>query len=550
MKKKNWYPFIILALVFVLIAGCGANGQKSGTENSGLNVKQEITVADSQELNSIDPSNAVDSNSQEAINNIYEGLYRLNANNKPVPAGAVAIPHISKDGKTYTIKLNKKSVWSNGDKVTAKDYIFAWKRAITSKNAAENETFYTFIKNADAIIAKKKDAATLGVKALDDYTLQIQLNNATPYFASILANPVYYPLDEKYVQAKGNKFASNSDNAIYNGPFVLANFKGPGIGGDWTYEKNKTYWAKQSVKLERVNVQVIKETNTAINLYKQGKLDQVAISGEYAQQEASDPGFISKDAPTLAYITPNLSKKVYQNKNLRAALSLVIDRKKLAGNIIGDGSKAATGVIPDGLYFSAQSKKDFAKVSGNHLPTNVAQAKKLWKKAQAELGIKTLKINLVTFDSDRMRSVTEYYQNAVENNLKGIKVNISVNPVQVFINKATSGNYDLALLTWGADYPDASSLLKLFVSDSGNNWGKYKNSYYDKAVKAADVKDANQPEKRWYDALNAQNIILSDYGVIPVYFQSSSLLQNVKLKHVNFYSTGPRLDYRNAYLTK
>lgn len=550
MKKSKWYYITAIVMVLVLIAGCGTSGTKKDSGEAGLSAKQEINVADDQELNSIDPSNAVDSNSQEAINNIYEGLYRLDANNKPVPAGAATLPDISQDGKTYTIKLNKKSVWSNGDKVKASDYIYAWERAITSKSAAQNQTFYTFIQNADAIIAGKKDVSTFGAKAIDDYTLQIQLNNATPYFASILANPVYYPLNEKYVKAKGKDFGSDSDHALYNGPFVLTNFKGPGIGGDWSYEKNKTYWNKKSVKLEKINVQVIKETNTAINLYKQGKLDQVAISGEYARQEASDPGFISKDAPTLAYITPNLSKKIYQNKNLREALSLVIDRKKLAGNIIGDGSKPATGVIPNGLYFAPQSKKDFAEESGNHLPTDIDQAKKLWQKAQDELGIKTLKINLVTFDSDRMRTVTEYYQSTVENNLKGIKVNISVNPVQVFINKATSGNYDLALLTWGADYPDASSLLKLFLSDSGNNWGKYKNSQYDQAVKAADVADANDPEKRWKDALQAQDIILNEYGVIPVYFQSSSLLQNVKLKHVNFYSSGPRLDYKDAYLTK
>ncbi|WP_332237845.1 peptide ABC transporter substrate-binding protein [Sporolactobacillus sp. KGMB 08714] len=551
MKNRRVTQILLTAVVVLLLSGCSSNSQSSSnSEKQGLSDTQEITIADSQELNSIDPSNAVDSNSQEAINNIYEGLYRLDKNNKPIPEGAAALPEISKDGTTYIIKLNKKSRWSNGDKVTANDYIFAWKRAITSKNAAENQTFYTFIKNADQIIAGKKTASTLGAKAINDDTISITLNHATPYFSSILANPVYYPLNEKYVNSKGKNFGSNSNNAIYNGPFILTGFKGPGIGGNWTYEKNSNYWNKKSVKLNKINVEVLKDTNTAINLYKEGKLDQVAISGEYARQEASDPGFISKNAPTLAYITPNLSRKVYKNEKLREALSLVIDRKQLANNIIGDGSKPATGIVPNGLYFEPNTKQDFANVSGNHLPTNIAKAKKLWDQVKKELHISSLTINLVTFDSDRMRTVSENYQNAVQSNLKGIKVNISVNPVSVFINKATSGNYDLALLTWGADYPDASSLLKLFVSDSGNNWGKYASKTYDDAVKAADVTDANNPEKRWTDLLKSQNIILKDYGVIPVYFQSSSLLQNVKLKNVNFYSSGPSLDFKDAYLVK
>lgn len=552
MKNKRVTQILVTAIVVLLLSGCGLNGQGSSSNSgkSGLSETQEITIADSQELNSIDPSNAVDSNSQGVINNIYEGLYRLDKNNKPIPEGAASLPEISKDGTTYIIKLNKKSKWSNGDNVTANDYIFAWKRAVTSKNAAENQTFYTFIKNADEIIAGKKSVSTLGVKAINNDTISIKLNHATPYFGSILANPVYYPLNEKYVRSKGKNFASNSNNAIYNGPFVLTSFKGPGIGGNWTYEKNPNYWNQKSVKLKKINVEVLKDTTTAINLYREGKLDQVAVSGEYARQEASDPGFISRNAPTLAYITPNLSSQTYKNEKLREALSLVIDRNKLASNIIGDGSKPATGIVPNGLYFEPKTKQDFANVSGNHLPTNIDKAKKLWDQAKKELGINSLTINLITFDSDRMKTVSEYYQNAVQSNLKGIKVNISVNPVSVFINKATSGNYDLALLTWGADYPDASSLLKLFISDSGNNWGKYANPAYDNAVKSADLSDANNPEKRWGDLLKAQDIILKDYGVIPVYFQSSSLLQNVKLKHVNFYSSGPSLDFKDAYLEK
>lgn len=550
MKKRKGIVSLGLITLAVLLVGCSTDSGTTASSSSGgsESKKQEVTLANAQELNTIDPSNAIDSNSRIVINTIYEGLYRLDENNQPVPAGATDLPEISDDGLVYTIKLNDKATWSDGSKVTADDYLYAWNRAITSESAAENLPYFTSIKNAAEIIAGKKEASELGVKKLDDTKVEITLHTASSYFSSLLANPPFFPLNKAYTESQGDKFSTDSDHAIYNGPFTLGDFAGPGIGGSWTYYKNEEYWDKEQVKLDKIEVQVIKETNSGIDLYKTGKIDQVAISGEYVKNEVADKGFISENAPTIAFFGYNHTNKIYQNEKIRQAISLVIDRKALVTNILGDGSAVATGIVPPKLQINAETGKDFTEDAGDLLKTDLAEAKKLWDEAKKELNIKDLTIRLISFDSDRMKSLATYIQGTVEENLAGAKVDVNISPVGVFIEQATKQDFDIYMPTWGADYADASSLLSLFQSESASNWGKYKNPEYDKQLAEASSINANKPEARWNNLQDAQKIILKEAGVTPIYFQSSAFLRNPKFKGVVYHTTGPSLDYKTAYL--
>lgn len=553
--KKLLSKGIIVGLAVLLVA-CGSQKEqgkqasKVASSEEKIAQNQKVSLAISQELNSIDPSSAIDSNSQIVLNNVYEGLYRLDDKNQPIVAGAAELPEISADGLHYTIKLNKDATWSNGEPVTAADYIYSWRRAVAAENAAENLFYFTAIKNANEIIEGTKPATDLAVKALDDQTIEIELHVPSTYFAALLSSTPYFPLNQKYVEEQGSKFASDSEHALYNGPFILSEFAGPGIGSDWTYLKNENYWDKEAVKLDQIDVQVIKETSTALALYKSGKIDQVAVSGEFAQNEQADPGFISENAPTVAFLGYNQTNPIYQNQKLREAISLVIDRQVLVDSILADGSEVATGLIPGKLYVNPETGEDFVEASGNLLETNTKRAKELWAEAQKELGISELTIKLISFDSDRMKSLAVYFQGAVEENLEGIKVQVNNNPVAVFIEAATKQDYDLYIATWGADYPDATSLLNIFQSNSGSNWGKYNNQAYDSTLLKASTTHANDPQERWNDLLAAQKIILADYGVTPIYFQSSSYLRNPKLKEIIYHTTGPSFEYKHAYLAE
>lgn len=548
MRLSRSLSAVAATLVAGAVLAACSSGDADKTATTGATSAKVATVAVAQELNTIDPPQAIDTNSAIVINNVDEGLYRLDKNNQPIPAGAAALPKISADGLTYTIALNPAAKWSDGTPVTAADYVFAWQRTVGLDNASENQTYYSPILNADAIIAGKKKPDTLGVKAVDDHTLQITLHAPVSYFTSLLSSVPFFPLSQAYVTKEGDKFGSDSEHALYNGPFTLADFAGPGVGTGWTYVKNPTYWDASAVKLDKINVQVVKETSTAVNLYKSGELDEVGISGQQVQAEQADPGFVAETTSTVAFLGYNQTKAAFADQKVREAISLVIDRKALAANVLADGSTAATGLIPPGL--ASYQGQDFAAASGDALTTDVAQAKQLWAEAKSELGISTLTIKLQTFDSDRVKAVAEYLQGVIESNLDGTKVEISSNPVANFLKNVTGGDFDVYLVTWGADFADPSSQLGLFGSSAGANWGKYKDPAFDAALNAAQTTDANTPGARWADLLKAQKVLLDDQGVTPIYFQSSTVLRNPKLTGVVFHSAGAGLEYKTATLAQ
>ncbi|MDR1194627.1 MAG: peptide ABC transporter substrate-binding protein [Peptococcaceae bacterium] len=520
----------------------------SGESSNDLAAAQEITIALSQELNSIDPIVAVDSNSSSAQNNIYEGLYRLDAQARPIPAGAKALPEISADGLTYTIQLNENARWSNGAALTADDYIYAWSRAIAADNAAENQQFFTYVKNADKIISGELDISELGVRKIDDYTLEIAMEKPATYFTSVLVSTPFFPLSPGYVESQGAAFGSDSDHAIYNGPFILTEFSGPGIGADWVYVKNDTYWDKDNVILEKINIKVVKETGTAVNLFSVGEVDQIGIAGEYAQNEINNPAFVSANASTLAFLGYNHTSELFKNKDAREAISLLIDRGAVATNLLGDGSAAATGITPYNLQAHPVTGEDFARTLGDYVYTDVERAKELWERARGDLGITTVALDIISFDSDRMKTVGAYLQGLLEENLTGVSVNLNITPVSVFMENAKKQDFSLYLVTWGPDFSDATSLLELFESASGNNWGLYSNPDYDAALRAANNELAIDAVGRWDKLQEAERIILTDFGVSPIFFQSTALLRNVKLKDIIYHTTYPIYDYKSAYL--
>jgi oligopeptide transport system substrate-binding protein len=513
------------------------------------NNPKEITLVLSQELNTIDPKSGVDSNSSSAMNNIYEGLYRLDEGARPYPAGAAELPQISADGLVYTIKLNQAAQWSNGAKITADDYVYGWSRAVSAENAAENLHFYTYLKNADEIISGEKNISELGIRALDDYTLEITLKAPISYFTSLLVSPPFFPLNREYVEDQGNLYASDSDHSIYNGPFVLTEFSGPGIGADWAYLKNDSYWDKDNVHIDRINIKIIKETATAMSLFGTGEVDQIGISGEYAQNEINSPAFVAANASTLVFIGYNAENEIFKNKNAREAISLLIDREAVANSLLGDGSAPANGITPYSIHANPTTGQDFAETLGVELKTDVARAKELWAAARSELGLTgEVTIEFPTFESDRMKTVGAYIQGVVEENLEGVKVNLNVLPVSVFIDTARNGNFTMFMCTWSPDFSDATSLLELFETDGGSNWSRYSNPQYDTLLKSANVDFAADAEKRFEKLQEAERFILDDFGVAPIFYQSSALLRNPKLKGIIYHTTYPIYDYKNAYL--
>ncbi|MGX7232730.1 peptide ABC transporter substrate-binding protein [Enterococcus italicus] len=553
--KMKW-AYGLVTIFGLALAGCSTTGGSSSTatsSSSGGEAKdQTFKVVVQQEMPSADLSLATDTISFSALNNVYEGLYRLDKDTNPEPAGAAEKATVSDDGLTYTIKLREDAKWSNGDAVTAADYVDGWQRTVNPKTASEYAYLFSPVKNADDITAGKTAVDQLGIKAVSDYELEITLTKATPYFDYLLAFPSFFPQNQKVIEENGSNYAQTSDNAVYNGPFTLTDFDGPGTDTEWSYTKNDTYWDKDNVKLSKIDVSVVKESSTSLNLFQDGKADDVILSGELAQQMANDKSFVSQPEATTSYLEMNQrdADSPFKNENLRKAISYAIDRDALVNSILGDGSIVSTGLVPSNLTFSPSDKEDFTKAAGTELSYSKKQAKEYWGKAKKELGITSLSFDILSSDTDSSKKITEYLQSAIQEALDGVTVTLSPVPFSVRLDRSNSGDFDVVMGGWGADYADASSFLDLFVSGNSYNRGQWSNSDYDAAIKAASTTDVSDADKRWDDMVDAEKILMDTQGVIPLYQKAEAHLRNTKVKGVVAHGAGAQYDYKWTYIAK
>ncbi|GCF95577.1 peptide ABC transporter substrate-binding protein [Enterococcus florum] len=545
--------FGVIAFSAVLLAGCyggnddqtGDSGSSSGGENSQAGVFNVIVP---QEIPSADLSQATDTISFTALNNVYEGIYRLDGNSEPKPAGAAEMAKVSEDGLTYTIKLRDDAVWSNGDPVTAEDYVYGWQRTVRPETASQYAYLYEPVENAAAITSGEQEPDTLGITAVNEHELEIKLAKPTPYFQYLLAFPSFFPQKQEVVEEYGDAYATNSDNAVYNGPFTLEDFDGPGTDTEWTYKKNEDYWDSDAVELSAINVSVVKEASTALNLFNDGQADDVILTGELAQQNANDPNYQSFKEATTSYLELNQrdADSPFRNENLRKAIAYAINREALVTQILGDGSVAATNLVPSELSKNPETDEDFVKEAGEQIAYDPEQAKEFWDKAKEELNIDTLNMSILSSDTDSSRRAVEYLQNSIQENLEGVTVSPTPVPFSVRLDRSISGDFDLVLGGWGADYADPSSFTDLFTSDNSQNNGRWSNSDYDKAVEESATTNANDEEARWKNLQDANRIIADDAGIIPIYQKAEGHLISDQMEGIIHHAAGAAWDYKWA----
>ncbi|HCM90534.1 MULTISPECIES: peptide ABC transporter substrate-binding protein [Vagococcus] len=556
MKKRKIMYVGLLSTMILTLAACGGGASKNDSKDKSASkgeeqvaAKQEFTVNVTQEMPSADLSLNTDVIGSVALNNVYEGIYRISKDQKPEPAGATEKAEVSEDGLTYKIKLREDAKWSDGKPVTAKDYVYGWQRTVDPKTQSEYAYLHEPVKNAAEITAGKKDKSELGIKAVSDYELEIQLEKATPYFDYLLAFTTYMPQREDIVEKYGKEYTTTSEKAVYNGPFKLADFDGPGTDTEWTYVKNDQYWDKETVKLDKINVSVVKEASTSLNLFESGKAEDVILTGELAQQKADDPEFVSEMKASSRYIELNQrdDKSEFKNEDLRKAISYAIDRESLANQILADGSVASKGLVPKDVAKSPKGGKDFTEEAGSELGYDSKKAKKHWEKAKKDLGKETIKVDLLASDTDSSKKAIEFLKGSLEEELPGLKVNLSPVPFSVRLDRSNKGDFSMVYGGWIADYPDPSSFLDLFTADNSYNRGRYSNPEYDKLIKDAGTTNVNDPEKRWEDMINAEKLITKEVGVVPLIQEAEAHLRSDKVKGVVSHPSGAMFDYKWAY---
>ncbi|MGX7395094.1 peptide ABC transporter substrate-binding protein [Carnobacterium mobile] len=525
--RKRLISALAIALILT-VAGCGGNSSKeASTKNDKGEAKQVFHVAIGSELPTADVSLAMDNVSVEAMSQFMEGLYEFDVNGDVQPALAAEIAKPSKDGLVYTIKLKEDGKWSNGDNVTAKDFVYSWQRTVDPATAAEQSYYFEGIKNYEAIAKGELPPTELGIKAVNDYELELTLEHPIPYINSLIAIPAFFPMNQKFVEEQGDKFGTSSETTLSNGPFTLEDWNGTSMS--WKYVKNDQYREKDEVDLDEVQMQVIKETSSGINLFKDGQLDDLVISGEFVAHEQDNEALQIREMPGTYYISYNTKKEILSNLKAREAISLVIDSDQIAKNVLNDGSKKATGFVPFG-FTNADNGEDFAEDAGELTKTDVKKAKALWAEAKEELGIDGGDITILASDIDSSKKVSEYLQGVISENLDGLTVKVNAVPFKNRLERSRSGDFDIVLGGWTPVYADPIDFLNLFKSSNSNNFGKWSDPEYDKLLKEASEDYALDNQKRWDSMLKAQELLFTEHPVTPLYQISEVHLVNPKVK--------------------
>ncbi|MBU7555601.1 peptide ABC transporter substrate-binding protein [Pediococcus ethanolidurans] len=549
MKIKKRTATILAVVPLLLLAACG-NGSSASSSKGNLATKQVVNWTESSELPSIDPSLATDEISFNLLNNTNEGLYRLGKNNKIEP-GMATKTTVSKDGKTYKFTLRKNAKWSNGDSVTAQDFVYSWQRINNPKTGSQYAYLYSGVKNADQIQAGKKAVSTLGIKATGKYKLTVKLDKAIPYFKLLMGFPSFFPQDQKVAQKYGSKYATQSKYQVYNGPFTLQGWTG--TNNKWSLVKNKKYWDKKHVTLTKINDQVVKDTETGLNQFQGKQVDQTAISGtQVANLKNSKSFFLGREARN-AYLEYNYKKiKAFRNLNIRQAMSLAINRKQLVTKVLADGSTTPKGFVTDGLASNPKTGEDFAKEAyngGTGVAYNLKEAKKLWTKGLKQEGKKSVTYTLMSDDTDVGKKTTEFLQTQLEK-LPGLKINVENIPYKKRLARSAKGQFQLVVTLCGADFSDPISDLGLFTSTNSFNNGKWGNKEYDKLIDAANNGDANNTEKRWEDMVKAEKLLMSQQANAPLYNGVAPQLINTKVKGYVYNTAGVPWNWKGMYVTK
>ena len=512
--KKILALMLSLAMAVTMFTGC------AGTATT---TAKAISATIGSEPKTLDPSlnNALDGGTY--INCAFEGLTTYDKNSKIV-AGTAEKWEVSADGTVYTFHIRKDAKWSDGKDVTAKDFVYSWRRAVDPKTAADYAYYLYFVKNGEAINGGKAAVDTLGVKAIDDKTLEVTLESAIPFFTEIVAFPTLVPLREDIVSADSQKWSLDAKTYIGNGPYVLTSWE---HDSKLTFEKNTNYWGKDTIKAPKLEWLLMSDENAILGAFKNGQvsLARMIPTEEYAAEKAAGTLQILPQLGTY-YLDLLNTKAPFDNAKVRRAVSLAIDRNYIVEKVTKGGQIPASGYVPYGIADVSVSPDfrttggEFYSVKPEDLEKNIAEAKKLLAEAGYPDGKGFPKVTFGINTGGNHQPIAEAIQQMLKKNL-GINCEIQAQEWNVFQQSRKDGVFNINRNGWIGDYMDASTFLDMFTSNNGQNNSKYSNPKYDAAIKAARTEtDATKRIKLFHDA---EKLLMDDMGIVPIYFYTDPM---------------------------
>ena len=439
---------------------------------------------------------------------------------------------ISDDGLTYTFHLRDGLKWSDGSDLTAEDYVYTIQRVLTPATAAQYVSMATdYIKNAQEYYDGTATADDLGVKALDDKTLEITLIQPTSYFIDILSMWTFSPVQKATVEANGDKWSTEADTYICNGPFKIASMS---MNENVILEKNENYWDAENVSLQKVTFRYVLDQATALTAYESGEVDGVASipSSDFARLKAENAGVQTSPSYGTVYYDFNCSAEPVNNVLVRKAICLAIDRQSIIDNVVQVDAQPAYSFLAPGYSVDGKDITEGRESFGLSATADVEGAQAALAEAGYPNGEGFPTLTLSYYDNDTVKKVVEAMAEMLKNNLN-INVEVSSNEWSIFYDDVQKGNYQVAAMGWSADYVNPMSFLPLCKTGDSSNNLFYSNADYDALVEQ--VKAENDPAKAAELTLQADAIVSNDYAVLPLYYKSNNYLMHDNIS--GFYMT-------------
>lgn len=463
------------------------------------------------------------------INAMIECLYRDDENDVPQPAGAETVD-ISDDKLVYTFHLREDATWSNGDPVVATDYEFAWQQALNPKVASDYAYMLYFIHNAEPYFNGKVEWSEVGVKVIDDYTLEVTLDNPLPYATDLFAFPTLAPINQKFYEEVGaDKYATDAEYFCCNGMYELTEWS---HNSQIVFQKREDYWNADAVGPDEIVYKIITDSQAGLNSYLSREIDYTDLDSGEVVQQAEAAGFEVgvKPARSSYYLIVNTEDEFMSNQNLRLALAYSIDKQALVDTVYQNDNQPMTSFTPPAIMGANDSSFQEALVAerGEMYPGSgdLEKAQEYLQAALEELGctVDELNLSIDCADDSLRRNCATFLQEQWRQNL-GIE-NITVNSMQtkqVSANRQ-SGDYCMSLGGWSPDYNDAINFLDLWVTDGGNNDSFWSNEEYDNLIAQATA-EADEEVRQQY-LFDAEEILAAEMPIIPLYWQCQNYSYN------------------------
>ncbi len=506
---KQW-AVLLLAVFAVSCQQAGVNKAFDSDVMKKDNVLEKVFHFENvSEPEYIDPGLIADSSSSNIVTNLFEGLTGYDMKSLSSKPGVATHWKVSADKKTYTFYLRKNAKWSDGKSVTAHDFVYSWQRAVSPQLASRYAFMMYFIKNAKAIsLGKIKDITQLGVKAVDDYTLQVELNQPVPFFVSLTAWYTYYPVRKDIVEKYKARW-TRPEHIVSNGFFSLSEWV---PNKQISVVKNDHYWDKKNVHLDKVIFYAITDRETALKSYLKGKLHFVESPPNVKLKVLSNrDDFYASPMIGTYFLVFSVEKPPMNNQKFRQALSYAIDRKQLV-KITGNGI-AAANLVPKGIG-------DYEPAQGNEF--NPDKARALLKESGLDVASKMPEITLIYNTSENHKMVLQIIQNMWKKHL-GLNVTLHNMEWKVLLKLLQLHEYQISRFSWIGDYVDPNTFLEIFLSDSSSNFAQWKNKAYDQLLhNAMHTMNSKKRNELFHEA---EDLLLHESPIIPIYtYVKTSLL--------------------------